>query len=416
MKKIVITMLFLATVFSANEVIGQSVSIGTIFDYTGALKDWGPHFKNAAELAARQMAEAGFTIQFYHQDSGTDPETAKAAVKKLIHEHNAAAILGSGSSGVIVPVAEEVTCPNDVLMISPGATSPFISVMSADEEKDMLFRTCPSDALQGVVLGKLAASLYKTASIMYVNNAYGQGLAHQFKLSFQKRGGTVYTMLPHDEKTAKTYASELREAFKRVYLTQPFQSGRSDVLCVFSYPEHAKIYVKEAVEIYKNHNFLFSDGAKSEELIQAVGPENLEGQMGTSPAVAVGEPYADFTSDYKHEYGNIPAAPFIANTYDATALLGLAAYAAHVKGLPLDSRNIRDQLRKVANPPGMFIGPGEFKLAFELLKNGRPINYEGASGSVDFDENGDVIAPIEIWRITNGSIKTFRIEYQIPGE
>jgi hypothetical protein len=45
---------------------------------------------------------------------------------------------------------------------------------------------------------------------------------------------------------------------------------------------------------------------------------------------------------------------------------------------------------------------GQFKLAFELLGQGKTINYEGASGSVDFDDNGDVVAPIEICRFTKG--------------
>ena len=60
--------------------------------------------------------------------------------------------------------------------------------------------------------------------------------------------------------------------------------------------------------------------------------------------------------------------------------------------------------------------PTEFKLAFELLKQGKDINYEGASGSVDFDNNGDVVAPIEIWRFSLGKIGTYRVEYQIPEE
>ena len=82
--------------------------------------------------------------------------------------------------------------PADMLLISPGATAAYITELPQDAGKDYLFRTCPSDNLQGVVLGKLAASLYKSASVMYVNNPYGQGLAEQFRRSFHKRGGTVY--------------------------------------------------------------------------------------------------------------------------------------------------------------------------------------------------------------------------------
>jgi ABC-type branched-subunit amino acid transport system substrate-binding protein len=251
---------------------------------------------------------------------------------------------------------------------------------------------------------------------LYVNNPYGQGLAEQFKRSFQKRGGMVYTMLPHDEKVAESYQSELREAFARVYLTKPFRSGKSDVLCVFSYPEHAKVYVKEAIEHFGAKAFLFCDGSKSEELATAVGAGQLEGMMGTAPGTAGGEPYAIFNADFRAEFGTLPTVPFIANTYDAAAVLGLAAYAAQAKGLPVTSKNIRDQLRSVANPPGALIEPGQFEKAFTLLKQGEEINYDGVSGSVDFDEHGDVVAPIEVWKFSQGSIKTYRMEYQITEE
>jgi hypothetical protein len=52
------------------------------------------------------------------------------------------------------------------------------------------------------------------------------------------------------------------------------------------------------------------------------------------------------------------------------------------------------------------IYPGEFKKAFALIKQGKKINYEGAAGSVDFDENGDVITPIEIWKYSGGDMVT----------
>jgi ABC-type branched-subunit amino acid transport system substrate-binding protein len=402
----------LGVTFSSMALAG-GVKVGTLFDHSGALKDWGPRHQNAAELAAQQMAAAGFTIEFVHEDSQTAAEPAKKAAQKLIAGDKVAVIIGSASSGVIVPVAESVTCPNNVLMLTPGATSPFITDLPEDREKDLLFRTCPSDALQGAVLGRLAAGLYKTASVIYVNNAYGQGLADQFRRAFVKHGGMVYTMLPHAEAVAKSYEDDLRNAYARMYSTQPFRSGRSDVLCAFSYPEHAKVYVKEAIDIYHAKHFLFCDGTKSEELAAAVGAEKLEGMMGTAPGAPAGEASLKFSADYTARFGELPKSPFIANAYDATALIGLAAYAVEAKGLEPTAKNIRGQLREVANPPGAFIGPGEFEKAFELLKAGQPINYEGASGSVDFDAAGDVLAPIEIWRFRDGKIVTYRMEYHV---
>jgi ABC-type branched-subunit amino acid transport system substrate-binding protein len=418
MKKWILFLSVVAASFSlllANAPAGE-LKIGTVLDHSGALKDWGPHHRDAVILAFEQTAAAGFPVVLVHEDSQSAAEPAIEAAKRLVETEQVVAIIGSASSGVIVPLAETVTCPKGVLLISPGATSPFITGLPGDQDKDLLFRTCPSDTLQGVVLAKLAASQYKTASILYVNNPYGQGLAQQFHKSFHKRGGTVFTMVPHGEEVAKTYVPDLRKAYARVYQTKPFRSGRSDVLCVFSYPEHAKVYVKEAAEVFHARTFLFCDGSKSEALAEAVGPQNLEGQMGTAPAVAVGEGFGRFSAAYGARFDTLPVIPFVANAYDAAAVLGLAAFAAQARGGDISSTAIRDQMRQVASPPGVFIAPGQFAKAFELLREGKQINYEGASGSVDFDPNGDVEAPIEIWRFSEGRIVTDRIEYRIPAE
>ena len=90
------------------------------------------------------------------------------------------------------------------------------------------------------------------------------------------------------------------------------------------------------------------------------------------------------------------------------AIIGLAAYAAKLKGLPLTAANIRDELRNVANPPGEVIKPGEFQKGFDLLKAGKKINYEGAAGSVDFDQNGDVGAQYGKWTVKAGKIEDYK--------
>jgi ABC-type branched-subunit amino acid transport system substrate-binding protein len=416
MKRLIFFAMIIISIAVAPPVSAQSVVVGTLFDHSGALKDWGPRHQQAAELAAKQISAAGLTMNFVHADSQTMADAAKKAAEKLIQKDKVVAIIGSSSSGVTIPVAETVTCPANMLMISPGATAAYITELPQDADKDYLFRTCPSDTLQGLVLGRLAAGLFKTASVIYVNNPYGQGLARQFSRSFTKRGGFVYTMIPHGEEVAKSYAAELRNAYSRMYGTKPFRSGRSDVLCVFSYPEHAKIYVKEAIKNHKANQFLFCDGSKSEELAAAVGPENVEGTMGTAPGAAVGESFLQFSTDFKEAYQELPKSPFISNAYDAAAVIGLAAYAAKVKDLPLTTENIRNQLREVAGPPGTFVGPGEFDRAFKLLTEGAPIDYEGASGPVNFDQHGDVLAPIEVWRFNNGKISTYRMEYVVEQE
>ena len=377
------------------------IKVGTLLSHTGPLKEFGPGVQNGAMLAAKQLAAAGFEIKMIHEDSETSAIPANNAAKKLVEIDNVVAIIGAMASGVTVPVAESVTCPNNVIMISPASTSPLITVLPADKGKDFLFRTCPSDALQGVVAGRLAATYNRTAAVLYVNNPYGQGLAEEFKKSFEKMQGKVVAMVPHDEKAAESYTAELRKAL----------ADKPDRLCAFSYPEHAKVYLKEAIEFFNFRKFLFCDGTKSIDIVKALGARNVEGQRGTAPGAVKGGPYFTFTNDYKAEFGELPPLPFITNAYDGVAVVGLAAFAAKTKGLPLTSANIRDYLRIVANPPGEIILPGQFSKAFELMQAGKPINYEGAAGSVDFDRNGDVITPIEIWKYKKGDIVTQSIEF-----
>lgn len=100
-------------------------------------------------------------------------------------------------------------------------------------------------------------------------------------------------------------------------------------------------------------------------------------------------------------------------TYDAVAVVGLAIAHAISFGITDRARItgtvLRDRLRLVAGPPGQVVGVGEFRRAFELLKNRQVINYSGAAGEVDFDQNGDVITPVEIWRYTGGTMRTVSI-------
>ena len=95
--------------------------------------------------------------------------------------------------------------------------------------------------------------------------------------------------------------------------------------------------------------------------------------------------------------------PFTSETYDAAVLIALAAAKA---GTTTDSTAIRDALRSVANPPGQVVGPGVAGImkALELIAAGEDINYEGAAGTVDFDDNGDVVGYIEVWQVKDGEI------------
>jgi hypothetical protein len=191
-------------------------------------------------------------------------------------------------------------------------------------------------------------------------------------------------------------------------------------MVALGYPGHATVYLKEFFEAGYGEatDLLFCDGTKSIEVPKALGAENLAGYYGTAPGTVGGDSLSKFQADYEAEYGELPPLPFMSNFYDAIVVAGLAAAMCDAKKKEITPVNVRDMLREVANPPGetVIAGLDGVKKALELIKTGKSVNYEGAAGSVDFDDNGDVVTPIEIWKYVEDDplIVTVRMETEIP--
>ena len=184
--------------------------IGALISFTGSLAEFGPPLRNAIELAADHVNRAGgiqgASTIIISRDTGVNPVQGVDSARALIDVENAVAIVGALSSGVTVAVANAVVIPNERLLVTGASTAPSISVL---EDNDFIFRTTTSDAAQGVVLARLAQEQgYETVGIMYINNAYGEGLADQFEKSFTELGGTVTAKVAHEE-VQPTYQSEL---------------------------------------------------------------------------------------------------------------------------------------------------------------------------------------------------------------
>jgi len=230
---------------------------------------------------------------------------------------------------------------------------------------------------------------YDSAAALYVNNAYGEGLAGVFETSFEESGGTVTALVPQ-ESNQPSYLSELRAA------TQ----GDPDVLVAIGYPESAGVYLREALEGGFIDTFLFVDGTKNQELFDGLGIENFEGLMGTAPGTPESDASKIFRELYEARFGELPTNPFIGETFDAFVIMALAIEKAG----STDGIAIRDAIRDVANAPGAKVGPGDLASAIQLLRSGQDIDYEGVAGSQNFDANGDVLNTIEIWKIEDGEI------------
>jgi len=341
----------------------------------------------------------GRRVEIVQADSGTSPTVATSNASWLIDE-GVSAIVGPLSSGVTLSVAEEVTVPRGMLQISPASTSPALSTL---EDDDLLFRTVLSDAAQGKVLAGLAQEKgYATASTLYLNNAYGQGLSDIFTTEFENLGGSVLATVPHED-WQSTYLPELETA----------TASDPDVLAAISYPSQATVYLDEAIGNGLMCEFLFVDGTKSQEMVDELAAQHglgcLSGMCGTGQGQVESAAGDAFDAAYEAEYGESPF-PYARETYDAVLLVALAAEAAG----SVDPLDIRDALRSIANPGGEVVGLGALGIgdAFDLVRLGLDVDYEGASGAVDFDANGDVTSgAVEVWCIDEyGDIVSVRQE------
>jgi ABC-type branched-subunit amino acid transport system substrate-binding protein len=291
MKKVVILasvfILSLALIAGLAEAQDAKVKMGALLPLTGPLSEFALGFQKAGDMAAKQFAEAGFPIEIKNTDTETSAIPGVEAARTLVDVEGVQVLIGAASSGVTMPIAESVAIPNEIPQISNASTNPLMTVLPADEGKDFLFRTCPSDALQGVILGKLAADEgYKNAAVLWVNNPYGEGLMERFKEAFEFRGGKLVASVPHDEKPAPTYVSELRKLME----------SKPDVMVAVGYPGQATVYLREFFEARYNENvdLLFVDGTKSVDMPQALGAENLAGFVGTAPGTAAGDSLTNF--------------------------------------------------------------------------------------------------------------------------
>ena len=383
---------------------GASLTIGVLLPFTGELADFGPPLQKAASLAIKHINQAGgvlgWPVKIIQADSGSSPAVAVGNASWLIDE-GVSAIVGPLASGVTLAVAEGVTVPRGVLQLSSASTSPALSTL---EDADLLFRTVLSDAAQGKVLAALAKEKgYGTASTLYLNNAYGQGLSELFASEFQALGGTILATVPHED-WQSTYLPELKTA----------TVGGPDVLAAISYPSQATVYLDEAIGNGLMCEFLFVDGTKYQEMVDELAAQHglgcLSGMCGTGQGQVESAAGDAFDAAYEAEYGEPPPVPFARETYDAVILIALAAEAAGSTN-PLE---IRDALRPIANPGGEVVGLGATGIghAFDLVRLGLDVDYEGTSGAVDFDANGDVTSgAVEVWCIDEfGQIVSVRQE------
>jgi branched-chain amino acid transport system substrate-binding protein/neutral amino acid transport system substrate-binding protein len=373
-----------------------SIKIGVLQSLTGDLGSYGGPMSDAIKLAAKEInANGGLLgkqVVLLVEDDQTNNVAAVDAVNKLVKVDRVAAIVGATGSGQSMSVIDIAT-KSGVLQISSSNTG---TDFTNYEDDDLYFRTASSDALQGAAMAKLAQERgYKTASTIVINNPYGVGFEEVFVRAFEAEGGAVLEKVRYDP-SQTVFDSEV----------QKIAAGNPEFIMMVSYPETGSLILRAAYQkgILESIPWLLSEGLQADNLASLVGKDDSDnyiaaGLQGLAPDQdAGGAAYDAFQEKYLNEYGREPGI-YASNSYDALAVVALAIEQAK----NATGRAIGDNIRSVANPPGVEVSDlGE---ALRLVREGKEINFQGTSGDIAFDENGDVSGSYIVWTVAeDGSL------------
>ncbi len=380
-----------AVVAATSPASAQDVKLGILLGYTGPLEQMSPPMTKAIQLVAAQVnAQGGILnngkLSFVQaDDTCTDATAASNAADRLVNTEKVVALVGAMCSGVTIATANTVAVPGGVVMISPSATSPAVTTLN---DKDLVFRTSPSDAYQGDVLARLLIKKnIKDIAITYVNNDYGKGFADSLAAAYAAAGGKVSANVSHEEGKGD-YRAEIGR----------LSSSGSQNLVILAYANGSgNTVLRQAIESGNFKVYVGGDGMVGDSLFTGIDKKAVENMIATKP----GSPKvagSDIFKDLATKAGVDPSQVFAPQSYDAAFLLALAIEKK--KNATRDG--LSQAVRDVATAPGVTILPGEWAKAKAALAAGMDINYEGASGGIEFDKAGDISGAIVEMKVANG--------------
>lgn len=391
-RHLVATAAAVALLAGAASAGAQEVKIGILLGYTGPIESLTPAMAESAEMALKEVNDSGVflngeTLVGVRADSTCiDAAAATAAGERLVNSDNVVAIMGADCSSVTTAVANNVTIPNGVVMISPSATSPALTDIN---DNGTFFRTAPSDARQGQVLTDvLIGKDIKTVAVTYTNNDYGKGLSDSFSGAFTAAGGRITINAPHEDGKGD-YSAEVGA----------LAAAGGDLLVVFGYADQGGVgIIRSAVDSGAFERFALGDGMFAESLIAAIG-DALNGTIGSVPW-SEGEG-ADAFVEAAKAAGVNPDGSFRRESYDAAALIALGMQKAGTT----DRAALKDAILAVANEPGEKILPGQLKKGLEILKAGGDIDYVGAT-NVELIGPGEAAGTYREYEVRDGKYET----------
>jgi branched-chain amino acid transport system substrate-binding protein len=362
--------------------------VGALNPVTGAGSTYGSGMQKSIIAAVAEVNAAGGAggrrFEALAEDTQTSPEPAVLAAKKLIEVNKANAILGTWSSSVSLAIQPLTQGSNTILLHTSSAPTLF-----SQNVRNLSWGFQSGSKYNGRAMNAAVKKEgFKRPAIMAFNNDAAVGNVNAFRSAYEAEGGKVLASVVYEPKRT-SYRSELEKVL----------AANPDVIALSGYLPDTTIILREAYELGVNAKFIIPGWAAGPQLVQALGPEVADGVMVyESVPDTNGAAFKRYSEQYQKALGSSGEDNvFAAQTYDMVISLALALEKA---GPGADNLAIVNQVRAVSNPAGQKVA--SFEEGKKLLQAGQKINYEGASGPLDFDEEGNAIAVFAVSTITKG--------------
>ncbi len=377
---------------------GEATRIAVLMPLTaGLLSSQAPGWEAAAKVAQSEINQAGGVLnsELYLdvRDSQSDtgqaapPYTSDLVAQQLLSTNERLWVFSDGGKTPDHMAATAQAGGALVLFTVAGGNN-----VTTLDTTDMFFRACGKAADGGKATAHYAYSQGNGKVAVIASPVMVASTAVPFAKYFMSLGGSVIPFTGADgivdyflgpdavayngyDTDAQTVMAQNPDAIFIAAALDPTGAGYLQALLNANY--QGQIYV---------------DGMMADTTLFTKVKGNTNGIRGVMP----GDPAARSALARKVEEGSgasLSTVSRLAENYDAIYLMALAIAQAG----STDPLAVRDGLRAVAGPGGTTVGPGDFGLALQLIAAGQQVDYQGVSGGLDFDENGDVPSLFDFW-------------------
>ena len=358
---IVVVIILIIVGFNSNKKTNETgaIEIGVITPLTGDLSSLGQGVKAAAELAVSEINNAGGIngrqVSLVVEDGKCDGKEAVTAVTKLVNIDKVTAIIGGSCSSETIaaaPIAEKAK----VVMISPSSSNPALT-----NAGDYIFRDYPSDAFQGVKAAEFAVNTLKAKKIAVLSciDDYCQGIGQVFSNEVASLGATILTTEKYDKSSV-----DLKTQLAKIKDLNP------DLLYFIGYTDGTIAGLKQAKDLGLKTKILGADSWNDPTIALKAGAA-AEGTMYLIPAASKNDV---FDNAIEKITGGKEVMIGTRESYDAMNIL-----AQVMKKVGTDGAKIKDALYQVQD-------------------------YQGISGKISFDKNGDLVGAQYAIKVVKGGI------------